>query len=207
MKLGPDFVQEKLKCLENTTLHSRDLDLTPFHLDYIDDNYLRWMHDDAVVKYTRLYSYNTSYKGLVAYAERVINTPGSYFWSVLHRLDNTRIGTAKLVIDLEHGIANWGYLIGEKDYWRDNIAIQAQVPLLDFAFFIAGVRKVSGSTYSDHIKSRFNLARMEFTKEGVLRSHFRRGDKGSEIVDLVSYGMLKEEWQKVSSKFDYLRYG
>ena len=48
---------------------------------------------------------------------------------------------------------------------------------------------------------------MEFSKEGVLRSHFRRGDKGAEIVDLVSYGMLKEEWQKVSSKFDNLKYG
>mgnify|MGYP001250201603 CR=1 FL=1 len=121
-------------------------------------------------------------------------------------LDNTRIGTAKLVIDLEHGIANWGYLIGEKDYWRDNIGIQAQVPVIDFAFFIAGVRKVYGSTYSDHIKSRFNLARMGFCKEGVLRSHFRRGDKGSEIVDLVSYGMLLKEWQNVSSKFDNLKY-
>lgn len=206
MRIGPEFNEAKLESLANRTLESRDLGFRPFRLTDIDQNYCRWMHDEEVVRFTRVPTYDRSIDGLRAYAERVMTTPGSFFWSVVHREDHHNIGTAKLVIDIEHGIANWGYLIGERDYWRDGITIQAQIPVLDFAFFEAGVRKMHGSTYSDHVKSRFNLARMEFRKEGVLREHFRRGSKGEEIVDLVSYGMLADEWSRVSPKFDYLRY-
>ena len=188
------------------TLRSRDLDLRPFKLNDIDSAYERWMNDEEVVRFTRIPAYDTSYDGLVAYAERVLNTPGTYFWSVTHREDRRAIGTAKLVVSLEHGIANWGYLIGERDYWRDSISLQAQVPVFDYAFDDLGVRKMYGGTDSDHVKSRFNLARMKFRKEGVFREHFRGGADGAKLVDLVYYGLLISEWQEVSGQFDYLRY-
>ena len=206
MKIGPDFDAAKLASAESQTLRSRDLDLRPFKLDDIDSVYQRWMNDEEVVRFTRIPSYDTSLEGLQAYASRVMKTPGSYFWSVIHRSDRRAIGTAKLVITLEHGIANWGYLIGERDYWRDSVSLQAQLPVFDFAIDELGVRKLYGGTDSDHIKSRFNLARMEFRKEGVFRQHFRGGAGGQKIIDLVFYGMLASEWREISGKFGYLRY-
>ena len=206
MKMGVKFDAAKLASSSNQALRSRDLDLRPFEMDDIDVAYQRWMNDEEVVRFTRIPTYDTSLEGLRAYARRVIETPGSYFWSVVHRKDQCAIGTAKLVITLEHGIANWGYLIGERDYWRDSISLQAQLPVFDFAFDKLGVRKLYGGTDSDHIKSRFNFARMEFRKEGVFRQHFRGGADGQKIIDLVFYGMLASEWREISGKFGHLRY-
>lgn len=194
-------------CFDTRLLRARDVDLRPFKLDDINDAYCCWMHDEEVIRFTRIASYDRSIEGLRAYALRVMETPGSYFWSVVHRADQHPIGTAKLVIDLEHGIANWGYLIGEQDYWRDGLSLQVQIPVFDLAFDELGVRKLYGGTYPDHIKSRFNLARMGFQEEGRFRQHIRRGPDGAEVADLVYYGLLVEEWLQIRDKFNNLRYG
>ena len=70
--------------------------------------------------------------------------------------------------DPNHLFAHMGYLIGEKDYWRSNAAIEATSLICDFAFFDRGLRKILEATTENHIASNFNFRRLGFTFEGKI---------------------------------------
>ena len=76
------------------------------------------------------------------------------------------VGNITLRADPNHLFAHMGYLIGDRDFWERNVAIEATRLVLDFAFFERGLRKVLEPTTENHLASNFNFKRLGFTYEG-----------------------------------------
>ncbi|MBT5415225.1 MAG: GNAT family N-acetyltransferase [Rhodospirillaceae bacterium] len=188
------------------TLRARDIDLRPFRVEEVGEDYHRWLHDPAIIQNIEAALADRSMEGLRAHVQRVWEHPTGCFYRVVHRETETAIGTASLRVDTKHGTATWGYLIGEVAYRSDGMSLQAQVPLFDIAFDEIGLRRFWGFPFREHIASQFNLRRMGFKQEGVLRQHMRSGAQGERISDCIAYGLLREDWDEARGKFDHLRY-
>lgn len=191
---------------KDTVLRACSVDLVPIRMKDVDETYQGWLLDEEIVRNLEVSLTDRSMPALKTYVRGVIDNPNRLFYCIVHRDSAARIGTASVAVNPIHDTATWGYLIGEQDHWGTGASLEAQVAMFDLAFDKFGVRRFHGAPYSDHVASRFNLKRLGFKEEGVLRQHYRRGPNREETVDLVQYGLLAEEWQAIRSKFDYLRY-
>ncbi len=187
-------------------LRGRDVDLRPFQVEEVGEDYHRWLHDPETIQNIQAALADRTLEGLREHVRRVWEHPTSCFYRVIHRESGTAIGTTSLRVDTDQGTATWGYLIGEAAHRSNGMSLQIQVPMFDVAFDEMGVRRFWGFPFRENIASQFNLRRMGFQQEGVLRQHLRSGARGEKISDCVAYGLLREDWEAVRDKFDPHRY-
>ena len=190
---------------KDDSLLTRDFILTPISMDDVTERYRRWLMDDEIVRHLAVALTNRSMPALRSYVRQAIDDPNRYFFVIKPLKNKENIGTISLKVNRLHGTGSYGFLIGERDYWGTDAAFQAQGALLDFAFDVLSLRKITGGVYRDNITSHFNLRRLGFVKEGVQRAQVRTGKNGEDVSDVVLYGLLAEEWAAHRIKFDHLR--
>ncbi len=196
---------QPMKCLETRSLRSRDYLLRPVTLDDVDERYRGWLLDKEVVRFLHVGMTDRSLASLRAYVEGVLADPDRYFYIIEDPETAQSIGTITLTLYALHRSATYGFLLGERRFWGGDAALQCQVALFDFAFEVLGLRKILASVYLGNVPSLFNLKRLGFIKEGVLRQEFLMAPDGRESSDAVRYGILVAEWRQASGKFDHLR--
>ncbi len=190
--------------LKARTLSARDVDLRPFTLSDVTETYQAWLLDEESVQYLDVARTDRSMPALKAYAEGVIANPHRFFYMIVDRETGADIGTASVAVDPLHGVATWGYLVGDRKFWGTGVSLQAQVALFDFAFDVLGARRFYGGAARENVMSQFNLKRLGFRKEGVFREHVRVGADGR-LTDSIYYGLLAREWAEIRDKFDDFR--
>lgn len=190
---------------KDSSLLTREFVLKPMSMKDVTDRYRRWLMDEEVVRHLEVALADRSMPALRAYVEAAINDPDRYLFVIKPLKNEESIGTISLRVNRLHRTGSYGFLIGEHDYWGTDAALQAQGALLDFAFDVLGLRKLTGGVYRDNTTSHFNLRRLGFVQEGVQRAQVRTGKDGEEVSDVVLYGLLAEEWAAHRIKFDHLR--
>lgn len=84
--------------------------------------------------------------------------------------------------------------IGDRDWWGKGAVQEVRTALLDYLFDRAGGHRAYGMVQASNIASIYNYQRLGFRHEGTMRRH-RFVPITGEHVDLLVFGMLKEEWQ------------
>lgn len=191
--------------LKATRLASRDYDLRPMTLADVDGPYRQWLQDDEVIRYLHVALADRRVEALRAYVRSVSADPTRFMFLVVERWRDRAVGTAGLTLLPLHNQAGYGFLIGERDSWGTDAALQAQVALLDFAFGPLKIRKIQAGVYARNTTGMFNVRRLGFLKEGVLREDALLPPDGAQTCDVVRFGMLAREWSAASGKFDHLR--
>jgi RimJ/RimL family protein N-acetyltransferase len=82
-------------------------------------------------------------------------------------------------------------VIGPKDLWGRGIGSTALRLLLDYAFTVQGLERITSEVYGFNTRSQRLMERVGFQKEGILRQHERANGKRQ---DLHVYGILKPEF-------------
>ena len=171
----------------------------------VNATYQRWLLDADTVRYLDVGFGDRSLPALEVYIRGVRDDLNRFFWMIVERATGRDIGTASLAFETPHDNTTFGYLIGERDQWGTGAAVQAQVAMFDFAFDVAGARRIYGGAARENVMSQFNLRRLGFQKEGVFRQHVRVGTDGH-ITDSIYYGLLADDWRAVRDKFNPVRY-
>jgi ribosomal-protein-alanine N-acetyltransferase len=186
-------------------LHGPTVDLRPFTPDDVTETYQGWLRNPEVVRFLDVAFADTSLEALKAYVAGVIADPNRLFYMIRLSDSGAEIGTANLQIDPVHRFGNYGYMIGEKEYWGTQVSMETQVALFDLAFDELGNRRFYGGARRDNVMSQFNLKRLGFVKEGVFRGHVRAAPGKDEFMDAVYYGLMRDEWVAIRDKFDAYR--
>ena len=171
----------------------------------VGKRYQGWLLDAEVTRFLDVNFSDKSIGELKRFVAATESDQYSLFYLIVSRHTNQPIGTAKLTIDPTHLVGNYGYLIGERSWWGSKAAIEAQVALLDLAFSRLGVPRIYGGTHNENVMSQFNFKKLGFKKEGTFRQHARKGPGDNHYVDIVYYGLLSGEWEKISHKFQSCR--
>ena len=171
----------------------------------VGERYQGWLLDTEVTRFLDVNFSDKSIDALKRFVAAAELDQYSLFYLIVSRHTNQPIGTAKLTIDPTHLVGNYGYLIGEQSWWGSKAAIETQVALLDLAFNHLGVHRIYGGAHNENVMSQFNFKKLGFKKEGTFRQHARKGPGDNDYVDIVYYGLLSDEWEKISHKFQSCR--
>jgi RimJ/RimL family protein N-acetyltransferase len=104
------------------------------------------------------------------------------------------IGMTGLInIDYKNKNAEYYITIGEREYLGKKLPDEITSLMLYYAFDQINLFKVYLHTFDNNIKAKHVYIRNGFIQEGVFRQHKW---KDGRFIDLVYFGILKEEWEK-----------
>lgn len=157
----------------------------------VSDKYVSWLNDPEVNRFLEVRFTVSNIENTRQWVSNFDND-NNYLFGIYTMDGDEHIGTITLHINPIHKTAEWGYLIGEKEYWGKGASIEAISLLFDYAFDELGIRKICGGAYINNIFSIINFKKLGLKQEGIRKKHCIFGDK---YVDGVLYAVFKEDWE------------
>ena len=105
------------------------------------------------------------------------------------------LGTCAFMnLDERNRHAELAIVIGNKDYWGKGFGTEIMKQLLDWGFYGLNLNRLYLHVFSTNKRAIALYEKMGFIKEGEMREMlFQNG----EAVNLIAYGMLKDEFIKL----------
>ena len=116
-------------------------------------------------------------------------------WAITNRFSNKLVGTITLVLNMEYCNAEFGYFIG-KTYWGNGYCTEAAKAILKFAFEDLKLHRVHALHMKKNLAAAKVLLNIGMSYEGTRWGHIK---KWGQYEDIVLYGMLKEDWDRLNS--------
>jgi len=101
------------------------------------------------------------------------------------------IGAISLTINKRFNRAELGYWVAKK-YWNQGYCTEAAKAMLEYGFHKLYLHKIIATYITRNPASGKIMRKIGMKKEGVFKEHVIKWDK---YEDLVSYGILREEWE------------
>jgi len=154
-------------------LESRRLLLRTLTAADADGLYLRWMNDPTITKYLES-RYQAHGRGdLEAFITGCNDRADTLLCGIVTRDDNRHIGNIKIgPLDARHKIGDIGIVIGDPACWGKGYASEAIGALVDHAFGVLNLHKVTAGCYASNIGSLKAFLAQGFTQEGLRRQHY-----------------------------------
>jgi [ribosomal protein S5]-alanine N-acetyltransferase len=178
-------------------LKNNSIYLRPFLKSDINQNYLQWLNDPEVNRYSlrRFHPYTDidAYK----YIER-LNQNEKIFSIFVN--NGVHVGNIKYgPIDWPNKNCEISILIGEKDYWNKGIASEAIYAVSKHLLFNLDMHRIGADTCNPaFVKMVENLG---WSKEGVMRERMYIDNKR---MDYTIMSILKNEFKRIK-KFEVLK--
>lgn len=158
--------------------------------------FVKWMTDSKVNRYlSRDYSGQTL-KDEQKWYSNAKNGKDEVVFGI-YALDNGKkrlIGSVSIMkIDFTHKNAEFGIIIGDKNYWGKGIGSEVTKLIADFAFKVLKLNSIYLTVDMENKAGQKAYKRAGFKKAGVLREHVKRKKGFSEtfIMDLI-----RKDWKK-----------
>ena len=101
------------------------------------------------------------------------------------------IGAIGLTINKRFDRAELGYWVA-KEYWNHGYCTEAAEAMLEYGFHKLDLHKITATHITRNPASGKVMEKIGMNKEGILREHVNKWDK---YEDVVSYGILRKEWE------------
>lgn len=145
-------------------------------------DYCNWLSDSEVNKY--LETKSATSQELKNYIKEKLADDNCLFFGIFMKIDNKHIGNLKLeLIDWQKKSADFGILIGDKNYWGQGLATEATKLIVDFAFNKLNLEILKLGVIAD------NLAALKvYEKIGFKVDEIKKGvpSYGGRLVEVIS---------------------
>lgn len=180
--------------LENETIQLRPYILEKDNLT-LRREYLEWIQDYNNIEYINSISLlmNDSLDFIESSFSRFTSKNSQGFF-IYHKSSKKFIGTAKLdKIDFFRQSGEFGIMIGEQNFKRQNIGTLSMELILDYSFRVLGLHRVWGGCAVNNIGMQKLFEKFNFKEEGRQReSIYINGIH----QDGVLYGLLNKEYKE-----------
>ena len=158
--------------------------------------FLKWFNDPELVQYLDMYLPMTEMSEEKFIEELGTTRANSDVLFVIEAVEGTStkpIGSCGLhSIDSKDRDANFGIVIGEKDYWSKSYGTEAAKLAINYGFQQLNLHRISSAAVAFNERSIKFHKKLGFQEEGRLRQvMFKNG----QYHDRVEFGMLREEWK------------
>lgn len=156
--------------------------LTPLSLQHASDNYVGWLNDEDVIKYTEITAPYTSTE-LKTFLENVDRDKELLCWAIHIKGSNKHIGNVKISpVNKRHGYAEYSILMGDKTEWGKGYASEASRAVVDYCFKKENIRKIVLGVVEDNVAAVELYKKMGFVTEGVFVKHGIYDGKYSNVL-------------------------
>jgi RimJ/RimL family protein N-acetyltransferase len=173
-------------------VHGERLSLRKLIADDCGERYVGWLRDPEVSRYLEARFSEHSLDSVRRFVEMQGSRPDTFLFAIVENHGGRHVGNIKIgPLDLHHGTADVGLLIGEKDCWGLGYATEAIGLATQAAFERLGARKLTASCYSDNVASVRAFVRAGWREEGVRPAQFVLDDGRPQ--DQLLLGVLRED--------------
>lgn len=148
--------------------------LKPFREEDITDDYIRWLNDPLVTRFSNQRFLEHDRDSCTRYLTSFEGSP-NLFVSVRRRDDYRPIGTMTAYIAPRHGTADIGIMIGDRSVWGRGYGQEAWNLMASFLLEQQGLRKITCGTLE------CNHAMIRLARRSGMELEARR--KAQELVD------------------------
>ena len=139
-----------MKIVEPICLNGRLILLSPFLVTDIADDYISWLNNLEVVRYSNQRFLNHTRESCIAYLES-FSSNDNFFLAIRARDNNHMIGTMTAYFSPFHGTVDIGLMIGDVKQWGKGLGLDAWKTLMDYLLSECEVRKITGGTLRSNI--------------------------------------------------------
>ena len=126
-------------------IESKNLFLKSFTTKDITDDYVAWLNNKYITKYSNQKFLKHSKKTCQEYLKSFANS-SNLFFSINRKIDKKKIGTMTAYISKFHNTADIGILIGDKDVWGKGFGYEAWYIFCEYLFNDKKIRKITAGT-------------------------------------------------------------
>ncbi len=151
----------------------------------VSEDYLTWMNAPEINRYLESRFYTQTMESLHGFVAAMAEDEHNLFTGIFLKDGDRHIGNIKLgPINVYHGFADIGLLIGDRACWGKGYASEAIGILSDFAFEQVGLHRVTAGAYADNEGSSRAFEKCGFIREGILHNHWLSDGKFQDGVCL-----------------------
>lgn len=119
--------------------------LSPFREEDATGDYVSWLNDPVVVRYSNQRFRRHDRASCLAYLNSFVGSDNAFL--AIRTMDNNKmIGTMTAYVSLHHGTADMGLLIGERALWGRGFGLEVWNLLLTYLLQECKLRKVTAGT-------------------------------------------------------------
>ena len=143
--------------------------LEEFKVGCISEEYIRWLNDKEVMRYTDARLQHHTLRSVTKYVEST-NDDYSRLYRIL--VSGQHVGNLRIsAISKHHKRAEIAILIGNKEYWGKGVATKAiDLGVLE-AFNSLGLHKITAVIYANNPASIRAFEKAGFHQDGRLKNH------------------------------------
>jgi RimJ/RimL family protein N-acetyltransferase len=170
--------------------------LRQLSLNDVSEKYIGWLNDPEVYQFMGLrHKIPVAQQDVIRYIE-TCNKNKRHHWGIFN--DGEHVGNVTCgYYERNYHWADISNIIGEKKFRGTNLAKFALVGAIDYLFNIAGLHRLQAITLPVNFAGIALLANIGMRKEAV----FKKATIVDDVyVDVLVYGILKEEWLKRNYK-------
>lgn len=130
---------------ESNVIESDRLVILPFSEKYLSVEYVSWLNDPGIVRYSEQRLRKHTLDSCRAYWQSFKGTP-NHFWAIVRKGDGLHLGNINAYIDLVNNVADLGILIGFHDSWNKGYGTEAWNAVCKYLFDAIGIRKITAGT-------------------------------------------------------------
>ncbi len=176
--------------MSKNTLSDQSITLEPANAGHINDDYLSWLNDKELMRFSRQRHFTHTRDSSLAYQETFKGT-NNHYWAILEKDSGQMIGTINAYVDKAAGTADVGIMIGHPQARGKGYGKKAWALVLKFLFEEENMRKVTCGTVRGNAAMEGIAAHFKMQLEGVLRQQEILDDGPA---DVLKYGLLKAEY-------------
>lgn len=143
--------------------------LRPFGAQDLTDDYIGWLNDAVVVRYSNQRFRRHDGASCKAYFASFAGTD-NLFVSIANRQNGRVIGTMSAYRSSHHGTADLGILLGDRRCWGQGYGLEAWDGLLSWLAGLPGMRKLTCGTLACNTAMRQLAERSGMQVEAVRRA-------------------------------------
>lgn len=169
-------------------LRTELVNIRMFSMDDINELYIGWLNDKEVVKYSNQRFIQHTRESCINFYDSFKQSQ-SLFLAIENIGDESMIGTLTIHCNTNHGTADIGILLGDKNYWGKGYAKQAWCSVVDLLSNVPNIRKVTAGTLNCNLPM-IGLMEASNMKLDAIRSSQELVD--GQAMDIVYYARFRK---------------
>jgi RimJ/RimL family protein N-acetyltransferase len=165
--------------------------LVPFTAVHVSKDYLSWLNDRRLMRYSRQRLRSHSEESSREYLDSFTGTP-NFFWAVERVSDGVHIGSMTTYVDDHQRTADLGILIGHAEAGGKGYGAQAWGLALSHVFSVLNLRKATAGAVAPNEAMLRICRKWDMRLEGTRRRQEMLDDGPT---DVLLFGLLREEWE------------
>lgn len=152
----------------------------------ISEQYISWMNNADITKYTEARHREYSYQDLVSFVQTCNKEKSSLLLGIFY--DDVHIGNIKADFNREYQVAGVGLIIGDNSQHGKGIGTQAIGLMCEYLFHVLGIFKINAGIYASNTSSIKAFKRAGFHLEYVKQKHIINiSNEREDVLMMVKY--------------------